>query len=281
MVQDLILLHLLRKRKKSKKRDRRWNVRPLNISRPFDGEFCNLVLPMREMDDEWHFQYFRMSAPTFDRLLRRISPRIQHAASHRAPIGEAERLAVTLRFLASGISQQALAASYKLGISTVSGIVKEVCRALWEELRADFMKYPQGDDWEVIRREFWQQWQFPNCIGAIDGKHVRVQAPANSGSCFFNYKGFFSFVLMAACDARYRFFFVDVGAYGRDSDAGVFARTDFGALLIRGQLPLPPHAPLPGMDIWTPPVFVADEAFPQKVNLMRPYPGTQTHLMNE
>ncbi|XP_035994917.1 uncharacterized protein LOC118563700 [Fundulus heteroclitus] len=111
----------------------------------------NLVLPMREMDDERYFQYFRMSAPTFDRLLRRISPRIQHAASHSAPIGEAERLAVTLWFFASEMSQQALAASYKLGISTVSGIVREVCRTIWEELRVDFMKYPQGHDWEVIR----------------------------------------------------------------------------------------------------------------------------------
>lgn len=248
-------------------------MRPLNVSRPFDGEFRSLVVPMREMDVERHFQYFRMSAATFDNLLGRIAHRIGHVASHSAPIGEAERLAVTLRFLASGISQQALAASYKLGVSTVSGIIKEVCCALWEELRGDFLKYPQGQEWETIRREFWQHWQFPNCIGAIDGKHIRVRAPANSGSCFFNYKGFFSFVLMAACDARYRFFFVDVGAYGRDSDAGVFARSAFGAQLIRGQLPLPAHAPLPGMDIWTPPVFVADEAFPQKVNLMRPFPG--------
>ncbi|KAK0153028.1 Protein ALP1-like [Merluccius polli] len=199
---------------------------------------------------------------------------IQHAASHRAPVSDAERLAVTLRFLAAGISQQALAASYKLGTATVCVIIKEVCQALWSCLK-DEVKYPQGAQWEAIRADFWTQWDYPNCIGAIDGKHVRVKAPANSGSSYYNYKGFFSFVLMAVCDANYRFTFVDIGAFGRESDAGVFGWTKFGAQLIQGRLPLPPHAPLPGTDVLTPPVFVADEAFPQKINLMRPYPGSQ------
>ena len=77
---------------------------------------------------------------------------------------------------------------------------------------------------------------------------------------------------MAVCHANYLFTFNDIGAYGRESDAGVFCLTKFGSQLIQGQLPLPPHAPLPGTDVLTPPVFVADEAFPQKVNIMRPYP---------
>lgn len=116
-------------------------MQPLNENRHINGKFFSLVLPMRVLDDERHFQYFRMSAATFHDLLRRVAPMINHAASHRAPLSDAERLAVTLRYLAAGISQQALAASYKLGTATVSKIIREVCQALWTALREE-VKFP-------------------------------------------------------------------------------------------------------------------------------------------
>lgn len=52
------------------------------------------------------------------------------------------------------------------------------------------MKVPSTEnEWMTVSQEFLSQWNFPNCIGAVDGKHVVMTAPANSGSIYYNYKG--------------------------------------------------------------------------------------------
>ena len=94
--------------------------------------------------------------------------------------------------------------------------------------------------------EFQQRWQYPHCIGAIDGKHIAIQVPANTGSQYHNYKQFFSIILMAVVDARYRFVMVDVGANGRACDASVFAASAMSAALENNELSIPPSSPLPG-----------------------------------
>jgi len=76
------------------------------------------------------------------------------------------------------------------------------------------MPTPTCTTWSQIVDDFWDLWNFPNCIGVIDGKHVKAQAFPNSGSKFFNYKHSFSVVLLALVDARYKFTVVYIGAYG-------------------------------------------------------------------
>ena len=77
------------------------------------------------------------------------------------------------------------------------------------------------NDWKLIAENFEATHNYPHCIGAIDGKHVRMRAPPNYGTYFYNYKGHFSLVLMAIVDANYKFIAVDVGAYGSASDGGI------------------------------------------------------------
>ena len=79
---------------------------------------------------------------------------------------------------------------------------------------------PTEEMLQMISNKYRSLWDFPNCVGAIDGKHIRIKAPKNSGSSYFNYKEFYSLVMLAIVDAENKFIAVDIGSYGREGDAG-------------------------------------------------------------
>lgn len=122
-------------------------------------------------------------------------------------------------------------------------------------------------------KRFEELWNFPNCVAAIDGKHIVIQAPAGSGSLYFNYKKTYSVVLLALVDAEYRFIAVDVGAYGKNSDGGIFNDSNIGKRLRNGTFGMPENRPLSENSHPLPYVIVGDEAFPAKTYLLRPYSG--------
>jgi len=95
------------------------------------------------------------------------------------------------------------------------------------------------NDWIRTADEFCERTNFPNCIGAVDGKHIRIRKPNESGSQFFSYKNFSSTLLVAVADADCCFRSVEVGAYGSSSDSNVFKNSIFGKLLESNNLNIP------------------------------------------
>jgi len=113
-------------------------------------------------------------------------------------------------------------------------------------------------------------------MGAVDGKHVNTEAPANSGSVYYNYKKTFSVILLVLVDANYNFIMIDVSCLGRSSDGGIFSHSVLGKQSENGNLNIPLDSCLPRTNIEAHFVIVRDEAFPLKTYLMRPYPGRQS-----
>ena len=156
------------------------------------------------------------------------------------------------------------------------------CEVIWDTLVQEYMLPPTEEDWKNIEKGFRIRRNFPNCCGALDGKHVALRQPANSGSLFHNYKHHFSVVLMALVADQYRFTYVDVGNYGSNSDSGIFRHSYFGMKFLSGDLNLPPHKIVPAFPEagLLPHCIIADDTFPLRPDLLKPFPrGAQGHKL--
>ncbi|XP_060872557.1 uncharacterized protein LOC132946531 [Metopolophium dirhodum] len=248
---------------------RQFWVHPLNQKREKDYLFENFYTSIRKFPQKF-FEYYRMSLTSFDELLEIIRPSLtkQHT-NMRNPICVEQRLTITIKYLSTGTCFKALQFDFHVGKSTIAEIVRETCVIIWEILQPTEMPKPTSEQWLGIADRFYQSTNFPNCLGAIDGKHLRCRNPINSGSYYFNYKKFFSIILMAVVDANLRFICIDVGAYGRESDSTVFRQCTFGKKLYAQELNIPKPTCLPNTE--SPPlpyVFLADEAFGLHTNLL-------------
>ncbi|XP_021356031.1 putative nuclease HARBI1 [Mizuhopecten yessoensis] len=112
-------------------------------------------------------------------------------------------------------------------IPSLRSIVYDTCEAIAQEYTEEVMPTPKTQEaWKEVAEEFLTSWNFRNPLGAIDGKHVAIKCPRNSGSFYYNYKGFYSIILLAIVDAAYKFLCVDIWVNGSCSDGGVFKDCD-------------------------------------------------------
>jgi hypothetical protein len=213
-----------------------------------------------------------------------VSPYIaRQNTNFKTTISPKERLEVTLRYLAAGGTQRNQSFAHFLGRSTASKIIWNTMNTICQVLFPLFLRFPsEQSDWKEISHEFAVKWNFPHCVGAFYGKHIRIQAPPDSASKYFNYKQFHSIVLMAMCDANYRFVYVDIGSYGRQSYGSVFGNSTLGKKVNDCTLDLPGSDTIDtGNATYLPYVIIEDAAFPLKTNLLRPYSGDHLTVPEE
>lgn len=142
-------------------------------------------------------------------------------------------------------------------------------------MQSNFLPSPTKEQWESIALNFDKNGNFPHCIGAVDGKHIRLICPSNSGSMFYNYKEYYSVVLLAIADSKYRFVYVNIGSFGKDCDSAIFKRCGLWKSIETKTHQLPDDKCLPGTERpEVPYFFVGDEAFALHKHLLRPYGGS-------
>lgn len=123
----------------------------------------------------------------------------------RNPIKAHNKLCITLRYLATGETFRSLAFQYRVHHSTIGRIVEKCLGLIITHFQETAIRTPTTLSLQQNIGLKFNKWNFPNCCGAIDRKHVRIKCPQNAGSAFFNYKDFHSMVLLAIVDASYKF----------------------------------------------------------------------------
>lgn len=139
--------HLMTKRDQNKIRKRRtrrvW-VREWLQKRQSEGAYMKLLQELRfSIDDDrvLYKDFLRMSHDNFIELLDLVEPIIEKKITNfRMPISAAERLALTLHYLATGNSYRSLQFLFRIPQCTISMIIPEVLDAIWTVLKNEYIR---------------------------------------------------------------------------------------------------------------------------------------------
>nr|CAI5868073.1 unnamed protein product [Callosobruchus analis] len=269
---DLLLIGLAvalvpNEQKKLKRKRSKW-VKLWKLNRE-KLSHVHLINELRLEPDDYR-NYLRMDESVYTELLELVSPLLKKEDTiMRTAITPHERLSTTLRYLATGRNYEDLKFTTRISAQALGKIIPETCRAIIVVLKNKYCKqFPKSEaEWIQIGSDFNERWQFPNCLGAVDGKHIRIRPPSGSGAYYYNYKQFHSIVLMGIANSNYEFIMFDVGTNGRVSDGGVINNTCFYKALVEGQLKIPAVNERNNL----PYVFIGDEAFALRKDFLKPY----------
>lgn len=275
MLMHQMMIAIIRARRNRRRRQRSVWVRPwLSAERRLHfGDWDQLMNELRLEDEPSFYNFVRLEPAMFDELLQRVGPRIRKMdTNYRSALEPGLKLAITLRYLATGDKYTTLQYQFRVARNTISLLVPEVCKAITHEYKHEMIMCPTSpEEWRAIANEFLERWNIPHACGALDGKHVAIRCPSNTGSLYYNYKGFFSVVLMALVDAKYKFIWVDIGGLGSMSDCQIFNASELKECLENCTIGFPESEPLPFDDRDTPYFILGDDAFGLRTFLMKPY----------
>lgn len=236
------------------------------------GEYEQLLQELHREDRKGYKNYLRIEPGLFGEMVDRVTPVLAKTETKmRFPLPVGLKLAVTLRYLATGNSYSSLMYNFRVSKSAICLFIPKVCQALIDAY-GECLKCPKTlDEWNNVAEGFARKWNYFNCVGALDGKHVAIKKPNNTGSLFFNYKKFHSIVLMALADSNYKFLYVDVGAEGGAGDGGTWQKCNLHDAINKNYITFPDDTPLPNATTSIPYHIVGDDAFALKPFLMKPY----------
>ncbi|XP_070068180.1 putative nuclease HARBI1 [Drosophila takahashii] len=237
------------------------------------GTFWEKDIP--ENNEAFFKESFRMEKKTFSFLVDRLGVLAKKDTNWRAAIPLEKRIAIALYTLGSSSEYRSVGRLFGVAQNTVCKILHEFCGALILELGSEFMSpdylTPEKVD-ECVKG--FEAIGFPQCLGAIDGCHIEIKPTAAEAIDHHNYKGWYSIVLFALVDYRYRFTYVNIGSAGRCHDSAIFQRSSLARKMVSTPFLQEKTREICGVEV--PVLLIGDSAFRFSRTLMKPYPFSTT-----
>ena len=125
-----------------------------------EGGYRNIMAELYATDIPGFTNYMRMTPEFFEMIKTRLEPRLaRQPTNYRAPISVGGTLALTIRYLATGESYTSLSCQFRVGRSTISKFLPEVCWAIQDEFTREYLRCPTTpDEWKKLERGFRIRW---------------------------------------------------------------------------------------------------------------------------
>lgn len=242
-----------------------------SVPRPFhekNSGFWENIVPC--WDDERFRKKFRVTRVLFQKLTKDLGPLLYKETkfSKERAITVKKRIAIALTALKSCGEYGEVGDKFGVGKTSVHNCFKQFLHAM-DEVYGQSITWPSHDEQKKIATEFEDHWGYPMAVGSIDGCHVKIYPPKAQKTSCYNYKHFYSSLLLAVVDARGKFLYIHVGTPGRANDVGILNESQLWKKLESETL-LPPSTRLIENKV-IPYHILADSAFPLKPFMIKTY----------
>jgi len=154
-------------------------VRQWLLRRPLYGQYEKLMAEMKADDPASFRNFLRMEPQIFLEILERVEPRIQKLDTNwRKALEPCVKLAITLRYLATGNSYKSLQYSFRVSYNTMCNFISPVCSAINEEFSDAVTTCPTTPEaWLQVAEILCKRWNFPHCVGPSMGSTSPSENP--------------------------------------------------------------------------------------------------------
>ncbi|CAF4211088.1 unnamed protein product, partial [Rotaria sordida] len=213
---------------------------------------------------------FRTQRSTFAQLVNQIGIYLKKKDTVlRLAIPVDKRVACALYLLGTTGELRTIGHLFGIGKCSAANILHSFCSVIVEIYFRRLIKFPTTQqEIRATTDAFLKKYNYPMCLGALDGTHIAIEPPIGYEPDYYNYKKHHSIILLAIVESSLKFIYVNIGAPDRCNDANVYTRSSLYELL-QGNIYAENYITINNTHIQS--HVIADSAFPLSKNLMKPY----------